>query len=403
MEWLVLTLALSLPRPVLVTGGESPVPQSGRLVAVEPETLRIAWNGEEDPTPVAREQITTVEFTDTEPVAQPTQETIRVELLGDSELWVTDAHLADRIVQVGTSQVGITSIPLANVRSLRFGPSSGEEDHAWQEIRSRTATADLLVVRKESGRLDYLECIIESMGSGRVRSRLDGQVVDVRLEKLAGLIFRVAATPTPGPVATVRLTNGTRWNLATWMPRGEQVRGSDMSGMSVTVPFDAVAAMEFRPIGVVYLSDIEPRSVTWHPFFRSSADEAMAPFFAPRRDRSFDDEPLALTDAESQQTVLFRKGLAIHSATRLVYRLGGDYARFSAIAGLAPSAAGLGHVELHVMCDGDTLWQGPIDDATGTNLSVDVKGRGEMTIDVQFGEGQDVGDRLHLANARLEK
>jgi hypothetical protein len=89
----------------------------------------------------------------------------------------------------------------------------------------------------------------------------------------------------------------------------------------------------------------------------------------------------------------------------LTYALDGRFESLQATLGFEESAAGLGRAACRVLGDGRELFAEADlrGDADPRPLSVDVSGVATLTIEVDFGEAEDVGDRVVWGNARLFK
>ena len=80
----------------------------------------------------------------------------------------------------------------------------------------------------------------------------------------------------------------------------------------------------------------------------------MKQFYAPRFDRGFDSQPLQLGGVD------YRKGLALHGRTELVYRLPERFSRFRAVAGIDDAVRPGGKVRLVVRGDDKVLLEAAI-------------------------------------------
>ena len=140
-----------------------------------------------------------------------------------------------------------------------------------------------------------------------------------------------------------------------------------------------------------HLSELEPVSIEQTPFF-----DRMLPW---QRDQSLDGGPLQLGKGT------YQRGISLHSRTRLTYPLDRNYESFRSLIGLDPVHGRLGDVAVTVRADGKTLFH--VDhltrDDSPIDVDLDVSGANQLTIEVDFGGGQDVQDRVHFANARLVK
>jgi hypothetical protein len=140
---------------------------------------------------------------------------------------------------------------------------------------------------------------------------------------------------------------------------------------------------------MTYLSDLNPSKVEETPFFGRRL-----PW---RRDISLLGEPLKMNG----QT--YDRGLAVHSRCVLTYDLNGRYSTFEALVGFDDAVKGKGRVDCRVFADDKELYSNPDLRADGPpiKLAFPVEGAEQLRLQVDYGHGQDTGDRLIWANARL--
>ena len=100
----------------------------------------------------------------------------------------------------------------------------------------------------------------------------------------------------------------------------------------------------------------------------------------------------------------FRRGVSIQSRTQLVYRLAGAYQRFQATAGIDPTAPSQADVEISLFADEREIYHRSVRKSDPPILiDVDVRDARRLRIFVDYGNNIDIGDRLHLGDARLTK
>lgn len=102
---------------------------------------------------------------------------------------------------------------------------------------------------------------------------------------------------------------------------------------------------------------------------------------------------------------VYRKGLAMHSRSTVVYRLPGKFRTFTAVAGIDDSVRSAGgEVALEISGDGKSLWKGSIRGGTPPQtLEVDVTGVKRLEILADYGVGEDIADHLDLCEAKVVK
>jgi hypothetical protein len=176
-------------------------------------------------------------------------------------------------------------------------------------------------------------------------------------------------------------------------------RWSTPLGLEITCPCEQVVRIDFSQGKIVYLSDLEPESIEWTPYFGSAQQPpALARLFAPRTDRGLEPGPLLLDGKR------YEKGLALHSRTRLVYRLPGRFRRFKATVGIDDRVRPRGNVRLAIHGDERLLLETTI---TGTDppqqLDLDLTGVRRLAILVDYGDDLDLADHLDLCDARVVK
>ena len=171
----------------------------------------------------------------------------------------------------------------------------------------------------------------------------------------------------------------------------EMANGVKLSGESV----DDVVALQTAGGRFVYLSDLEPAAYRHVPYF-----DVAWPY---QRDRNVLGEPLVVRGKR------YLKGLGMHSAARLTYRLDGEYRRFDAAVAVDDSAEGLGSVTFGVYVLRDSEWQEAYksDIVRGGDapvpVAVDVSDAQGLTLTVDYADRGDELDRAMWLDARLVK
>jgi len=336
-------------------------------------------------------------------VVPPQAESPVVKWQDQSQIVVDTVQIDNGLVRVTGPQADLANFPVEIVRSLRFGEIDAEQQKRWDELLAQPSAEDLLVARKPNGKLDFLTGIVQGIQEDRVQFRFEGKVAEVRLNKVAGIIFPAKAHPTPS-VATLSSRNGSTWHVASWKLQGDELLAQGTNGIELRFPIREVRSLQLSPNAFVFLSDLEPRTIRWVPYFLAGEGfktETLAIYFAPSIDLDFDHRPLQLLADHDGTLRTYAKGMALHSQTQLVYRLAGEFRRFTAEVGIDPQVRGLGHVTLKFLADDKVLMDQPVEASVAQKVELDLTGCQQLTILVDFGEGFDLGDRLHVVDARL--
>ncbi|MBC7854608.1 MAG: NPCBM/NEW2 domain-containing protein, partial [Pirellulaceae bacterium] len=194
---------------------------------------------------------------------------------------------------------------------------------------------------------------------------------------------------------------GAVWSVRSLDLKGETVSLTTTSGVSQTLPLSSVSQIDFGVGNVLYLADMDQElnqgEISFQPRNMLSSFKQLT---APRKDKSVGGEPLSIHGMK------FSKGLSLHSRTRLDVRVPEGYRQFRAVAGIDDAAGPTASFQLRILGDNKELYSRQFSaDQTADALPIelDLSGVRRLTVVVEEGSGQDFGDTLVLANARLTK
>jgi len=322
----------------------------------------------------------------------------RVALIDGTRLTLSNFSIAGDQARCETT-FGAFTLPVNRLAQVRFGISTAKLDEAWTALLKRESKNDLLVVKKDDV-LDFLAGAAGDVGE-KISLLLDGDEVPVAREKVYGIIYHRRLPTLPRPIGEVRLSSGDVLSITRFVWDREALKVRLPSGADIAIPAAQLAAIDFSSGKVLYLSDAEPRDVKYVPFFEI--------VWEYRRDRSLDGTPLSIGGKT------YARGLAIHSKTTLRYRIGGDYTRFQAVAGIDDTVSRLtrkddpdpyksAYLQLVINGDGKPLFDSIIKGTDAPrNLDLDVTGVRDLEIVVDFGNNVDIADHLDLAGAKVIK
>lgn len=290
-------------------------------------------------------------------------------------------------------------LPLRAVLAVRLQASTPETAQQWSKLRDTPTDRDLLVVRRAAA-LDFHRGVIREVTDDAVQFELEGEVLPVKRNKVHGMIFyRARSVDLPDPLCRITIADGSVWLARAISLDGGELLWTSLSGAEIRQPLAMVARLDFSQGKIVYLSDLKPESVEWMPYFGPQKElESLTRFFAPRGDRSLLAGPLQL-DGKT-----YRKGLALHSRTTIVYRLPDRFGHLLAVAGIDDRVRPRGNVRLVIRGDDAVLFETTIDGTQPPQpLEVDLDGVRRLTILVDYGEDMDIADHLDLCDLRVVK
>lgn len=335
----------------------------------------------------------------TPPPSPDARSPVRIELIDGSRLVAAQYSVRDGLATILGPRGRITEVPTRDVTAVRLGTQTEALAAEWSRIVESDLDGDLLVIRKTES-LDYHRGVLGDVSDTVVRFELDGERLPVKRAKVHGLVYhRPADRSLPDAVCSITDADGSCWQAQSIKLDGQVFRWSTPLGLEITSPGEQVVRIDFSHGKIVYLSDLEPESLEWTPYFGPAQQlPALARMFAPRTDRGLEPGPLLLDGKP------YEKGLALHSRTSLVYRLPGRFRRFKAAVGIDDRVRPRGSVRLLIHGDERLLLETTI---TGSDprqqLDLDLTGVRRLTILVDYGDDLDLADHLDLCDARVVK
>ncbi len=309
-------------------------------------------------------------------------------------------------------------ITTRSIRAIRFQSQTPEIAVQWQDLLRLEPAGDMVVLRKtgtreveEEGKpprsvtetvLDQLEGTILEVTPAGAKFDFDGDKIDVKREKMEGIIFlQLAKRNLPPAVCRLKTIEGAIWSVRTLELKGETVSLTTTSGVNQSLPLASLSQIDFGIGNVLFLADIDQElkqgEISFQPKNMISSFKQLT---APRKNKSAAGDPLSI------KGVKFAKGLSLHSRTRLDVLVPEGYRQFRTSAGIDDAAGPTANFQLKILGDNKELFtrQFSADQAAEAfPIELDLKGIRRLTLVVEEGPGQDFGDTLVLANARLTK
>jgi hypothetical protein len=328
---------------------------------------------------------------------------VLAELIDGTRIPAESVQSAGGTVTLKRSGEHTLQVPVKQLRWIRtFAPdeSNAQWDGTWADLISGDAAGDVLVVRNK-GNLVATDGVVGDISAESVAFTLDENKLDVKRTKVEGIIFaKTAHDDLPEAICAVGDSTGAHWQVKEIHLQGEQVQLTTPAGIEFAVPLSSVSKLDFSQGKLVYLSDLETESFEYQPFFSLTAPlDAISGFYRLRRDVGLEKQPLELDGT------VYRKGLAMHSRSKAVYRLPGKFRTFKAIVGIDDHVRNVGgDVLLEISGDGKSLWKGNVRGGEGAqSLELDVNGVKRLEILADYGAGEDVADHLDLCEAKVVK
>lgn len=280
---------------------------------------------------------------------------------------------------------------LGTVRALWANtPDAPEIDRDKQ--RTDLDTVYVFQKDKPNAKVRSVEGRIVSLDERGLGFEFQGRVRTIAIEDVVGMVFAHFQRPKPAKPGFHQLLElrGGQVLPARVKAIGETLAFDLVGGGELTPPRDVLKAMRCEDGRRVDLTRVQPTGTEAIPYFGLTIPH--------RVNESFAGEPIQLFDGKT-----YPRGLAVHSKSRLYYKLDKPCERFSATLGLMDPGGRLGNITARVIGDKRVLWEKADITADTGAVQVDVAldGVERLVLEVDFGEGQDVGDRAAWCNPRL--
>jgi len=323
----------------------------------------------------------------------------RIELVDGSSLAAAEYAVSDGDAKVKLADGLEAELPVARVANVRFGEQTSALAEQWARLLATGATNDLLVVGRNEV-LDYHKGIVRDVTEEQVQFEFEGDVQPVKRSKIYGLIYyRPPAGALPEAACGIVDASGSRWQARS-LSLSDQLHWETPAGLSLARPLASIRKIDFSHGKIVYLTELEPETLDFTPFFGTAKEvPVIAEFFGPRTNKSLSGGPLKLGQK------VYENGLALHSRTEITYRLPGRFSRLKATAGIDEAVRPHGNVRLVVRADENVLLEETLtgEDEAPLAIDVDLTGARRLSILVDFGDKTDIADHLDLCEARIIK
>jgi NPCBM/NEW2 domain len=296
---------------------------------------------------------------------------------------------------------GDVGLPWAAVRGVVFAKRQSAKDRERLEglVRAADGAQDQVLLTNQ----DRLTGAVKELPGGSITVAMAAGDAKLPISRVEAVIFgqsenaggSPAALPQPlGVPHVVGMRDGSLLNVTHVAADANRTElelagGTKLSGGSI----DKIVLLQSLGGRFVYLSDLEPADYRHVPYLDMAWPYA--------RDRNVVGTPLEVGGER------YLKGLGMHSAARLTYKLERQYKTFAAGVAVDDSAGRRGSVVFGVYVLREGNWQSAFTSEIvrggdpPQSVSVDVTGADAMTLVVDFADRGDELDHADWLDARL--
>lgn len=176
------------------------------------------------------------------------------------------------------------AIPSKSLKAVQLKPIGPELANAWQSAILETKTADAVIVARPGNSLDRINGVIVQVQDASVSFDLDGQQIDIPIEKLVGLVWFQRDLERVKPSVEVRATDHSVWMAESLSMKSNVFELKTQLGQSVSIPFDKILSINYATANIRWLAEVESLDLAAEKLIEfktpiASLGRAMAPRF----------------------------------------------------------------------------------------------------------------------------
>lgn len=374
---LTLVLVAALSVRVSTTTGES---VDGELQGIGDSSVLVTIDGQQQE--FKFENLATVVPLDRDDSA--TGPPMRVTLLSGSKIAAQDLSLADEVLSIEPRRQRAVTVPLREVKSIRFRAASPATDPQWLGLLENKDRRDQLAIRRQGNQIDPAPVLIESIADGNVGFSIEGETAAAPIGRLEGVVLGGNRQVVEDAEIQIVDIYGSKWLAKAIEPGdGETLKLKLSESITHQLPTKHLYSMSWTA-GLVMLAAQEPARSTYQPYVETRlATESLAKWFGPK--------PEGQTD------------LTMVGGALIEYRVAGDFATLAGSVRRDERVAKAGYVAVQISLDDREVWKEELvgSDAKGFEIALDKARR--LRIEVLSGDDGDVGDTVRIVRPRLLK
>ncbi len=292
-----------------------------------------------------------------------------------------------------TADIGFAEpifLPFESLAAIRTSVPADEA--ADRELQSRLVhrdtTRDFLIAIGPSG-VSALPGALEQLTPDEWSFRLGSQLRRGALNRTYAIVLGSGTWSDSGKSARVALRRGGDFSASIAAADESNLSMTASFGAALKLPWESIDRIDFRSNKIEFVSDLKPSRVVSRGFFGRT--------WPWKANQALYGGQLKIGDET------FTRGLAVHARSELAYDLPETFAELRATIGIDDSNQKNGNVIFRVRADDKTLFDsGPVKAGDAPReIAVPLTGVRNLTLEVDYGDGLDIGDWAVWGQARL--
>ena len=247
------------------------------------------------------------------------------------------------------------SLPLSDISAVRLAVRSLSDvlnpSADWLRLAVPNTDGDRLIVGNP-GAFDVYTGILGDVSAETVSFTVDGEVLPIPRRRVFGLVLHGKTTfiPNEQPLAALMLWTGTRGMVSDFQLSESELTWQTTTGLTLTVPLDAVSEINFNESGIADLVDFEQmRSEFTLPFASAVQPEQL------RMLQTFFESRAHTVREVILDGVAYERGMTLLGESSLEYRLPKPFSELRAVIGIEDQFRPHASASLQIFADSQIL------------------------------------------------
>ncbi len=294
-------------------------------------------------------------------------------------------------VKAQTSFAGLLTIPFDKLAGIAIASATdySQANAAFQKVlAARQVGSDVLITRSTDNVKTLRGRLIE-LGPDGCAFEFAGRTRTLGIDKIFGVVFALGTETTSHAESTFELVDGSSFAATPIACADDHFELETAFAGRLHIEAEQVLGVLVSSPRLEYISDLA--------IVNRRTEGMLHGDWPIQFDKSVAGGVLSIDGR------IFRRGLGVHSLTKIDYDIDAAFETFVAVIGIDDEVRPRGDVVFQVLGDDRVLFDsGSVNGhETGRHIRVDVKGVNKLTLLVEFGEGLDLADHADWANARL--
>ncbi|TWT79000.1 NPCBM/NEW2 domain protein [Planctomycetes bacterium CA13] len=376
IQWILLALIAVTPVRVLDINGEK---TEGQFAGVKDSQLLLNV-AEDNPKSIPFSELSSLE-----PITPPNGQgpMMRVTLGSGTIIAAQTVALKNDKVTVEPRRQDTLSVPIEEVRSIRFNAAMPTVDPTWLAKIEEERRGDTLAIRREGDRLDFIEGLVTAISADTVTIEMDGDAIDAPISRLEGIIFGGKQTTASTTDIQIVDVYGSRWyatGIGTSPESGPLVLNLHRA-LTHRLPLEQIASIRWTG-GISMLASLSPASKSHTEYVETKIPKStLDAWFGPASDGGQD--------------------LILYGDSTIEYRIEDGFTTFASGVRRDESVHKATEAVVRVIVDEKKVWEETLRDGTVRGLQIPLSNGRRMRIEVDCGSDGDLGDTIRFLRPRF--